>query len=102
MIDDAQRRLAHLRGDRRSAEGLEGELEGVLMDAVAGEPAGPALARTLERLTREVLLRRGLGDAKAIAHSGHDGTFVRVYLPPGRARVLSIQVGLTDSSRRES
>lgn len=94
MIDDAQQRLVRMGADQRGPDGLEGELEGMLMDAVAGEPAGPALAKTLERLAREVLLRRGLGDAKVIAHSSDAGTFVRVLLPPGKARVAQVQVSV--------
>lgn len=92
MIDDAQRRLVRRRPEQRGADGREAELEGVLMDAVAGESVGPALAKTLERLAREVLLRRGLGDATVIAHSNDAGTFVRVLLPPGKARVAQVQV----------
>jgi hypothetical protein len=74
---------------------LEAELEGALVDAVGGDPAGPMLARRLERIARAILLRRGLGRARVIARSDGDGTVVHVVLPPGPTpvRELVVRVG---------
>ena len=71
---------------------LEAELEGVLTDAVGGDPPGAGLAKRLERLAREVLLRRGLGAARVIARSDREGTFVHVVMPPQDARVQDVVV----------
>ncbi len=78
-----------------AALSLEAELEGVLTDAVGGDPPGPGMARRLERLAREVLLRRGLGAARVIARSDARETTVHVVLPPGPSTVreLVVRVG---------
>lgn len=88
MIDDLLGRWVEVRGD----PALEAEIEAALIDAVAGGAAGPALAKTLERLAREVLLRRGIPNARVQARSGPEGTFVRVVLPTGPRRVRKVGV----------
>lgn len=94
VIDDALGRLVRIRGDAGAREALEAAIEAAVVDAVAGEPAGPGLARTLERLAREVLLRAGLGDARVRATSGPAGTSVDVLLPPPPARVRTVQTNV--------
>jgi hypothetical protein len=71
---------------------LEAELEGALTDAVGGDPPGPQLAKRLERVARAILLRRGLGAARAVVQSDAHGTVVHVVLPPEGARVREIRV----------
>ncbi|MDP2314977.1 MAG: hypothetical protein Q8P41_18905 [Pseudomonadota bacterium] len=71
---------------------LEAELEGALTDAIAGDPPGPMLAGRLERLAREILLRRGLGAARVVARSDARETTVHVVLPPDAARVREVVV----------
>lgn len=71
---------------------LEEELEGALVDATGGDPPGPALGKRLERVAREILLRRGLGAARVFVSSGPRGTEVRVVLPEAGARVREVCV----------
>jgi hypothetical protein len=72
--------------------GLEALLEGALTDAVGGDPAGPALAKRLEREARAILLRHGLGAARVVVRSDARETVVHVVLPPGPARVRELVV----------
>lgn len=71
---------------------LEGELEGALMDAVGGDPPGKNLGKRLERVAREVLLKRGLSEARVDVSSGPRGTSVRVWLTPAGPMVREIKV----------
>lgn len=71
---------------------LEAELEGALLDATNGDPPGPMLGRRLERVAREILLRRGLGSARVVVSSGPAGTEVQVLLPTGPATVRTLRV----------
>ena len=76
----------------RAAITLEDELEGALTDAVAGDPPGPSLAKRLERVAREILLRRGFPQARVIVVSDAVETTVQVLLPPDPARVGAIVI----------
>jgi len=71
---------------------LEAMLEGALMDAVGGDPPGPGLAKRLERIAREILLRRGLGAVRVIASSDARETTVHVVMPAGPATVREVVV----------
>ncbi|MFZ5479372.1 MAG: hypothetical protein ACOZNI_21590 [Myxococcota bacterium] len=71
---------------------LEAELEGALADAVGGDPPGPHLAKRLERIAREILLRRRLGAARVVAHSDARETWVQVLLPAAGPKVHAITV----------
>lgn len=83
---------------RRAAEPLplEAELEGALTDALGGDPPGPGLAKRLERIAREILLRRGLAGARVVARSDPHETTVHVIVPEGPARVRELVVRVDD------
>lgn len=76
----------------RAAITLEDELEGALTDAVAGDPPGPSMAKRLERVAREILLRRGFPQARVIVVSDSVETTVQVLMPPDPARVGAIVI----------
>ncbi len=61
---------------------LEEELEVAFMDCARGHSPGLTLGKGLERVAREILLRRGLGSAKVLVTSGPSGTSVRILLAP--------------------
>ncbi len=73
---------------------LEAELEGALADAAAGEPPGVALGKRLERVAREILLRRGLGAARVEVHSARAETSVQIHLPPVRSVVQTLRIAV--------
>lgn len=77
---------------------LEEELEGALVDATGGDPPGPMLGKRLERVAREILLRRGLGAARVFVSSTPRGTEVRVVLPEAGPRVRELKVRVEGSS----
>lgn len=83
---------------RRPGLPLEAELEGALAEALAGDPPGPAMAKRLERIAREILLRHNLPAARVVALSDAHETVVHVLLPPGPARVRELVVKV-DSPR---
>ena len=71
---------------------LEEELEGAFMDCTRGDPPGPLLGKRLERVAREILLRRGLGSAKVMVASSPAGTSVRILLAPDGPTVGEIKL----------
>ncbi len=73
---------------------LRDELEGVLLDAMQGEPWGSALSGRLKTAARAVLLRHGLSRAQIHIEDGPDGVAVIIALPPGPARVRQLVVRL--------
>ena len=66
---------------------LAAELEGALLDAMGGDPWGPALKGRLMTVARHVLLRHGEARARVEVGYGSRGVEVTVLLPPGPARV---------------
>ncbi len=79
----------------RASPGLEAQLEGALIDAMGGDPWGPALAGRLHTVARAILLRHGLGAARIDIQGDADGgVSVTVRLPPGRARVQQLTLRL--------
>ena len=78
---------------------LESSLEIACLDAIRGDPAGPRLARTLERVCREVLRSTGL-DGRIRAHSGPQGTGVEIELPPGPDRVGVVRLSIGSAGGR--
>lgn len=83
------RAIAHREGDS-----LEAELEGALVDALGGEPASRGTMKTLERVARAILLRRGMGAARVVVEPAIEGFTVHVVMPPGPARVGSVRVSV--------
>ena len=77
-----------------SAGALESDLRAALEAAVVGEPVGPHLIGRAQTVARALLLRRGLGAARVQARLEGASISVRVDLPPGRARVRTIQITL--------
>lgn len=73
---------------------LEATLEGVLVDATAGDPWGPPLEGRLRTLVRHHLLRAGLGTAQVDIHLEAQGVVVRVALPPDGPRVRQLIMNL--------
>lgn len=71
---------------------LAAELEGALLDAMGGDPWGPALAGRLRTVARGVLLRHGHCRAEIRVENGPRGVEVEVILPPGPARVRRVEV----------
>ena len=71
---------------------LQDVLEGALTDALGGDPPGPSVARRLERIAREILLRHGLRNARVIATSDVHETVVHVLLPGEGPRVKELRV----------
>lgn len=74
------------------APSLEDLLEGALTDALGGDPPGPQVARRLERIAREILLRHGLGAARVVARSDAHETVVHVLLPPAGPQVRELRL----------
>ena len=73
---------------------LEAALEGALIDALAGEPRSPMLARRLETVARALLYRRGIQGARVSARLAAGGVEVEVLLPPTTPRVQQIRLHL--------
>lgn len=74
---------------------LAAELEGALLDAMQGDPWGPALAGRLRLVARAILLRRGLGAARVEVAATPDGAVhVQVLLPAAGPRVQRLALRL--------
>ena len=73
---------------------LADALEVAAMDALRGEPPGPAVAKRLEREIRVVLDQHGLSGARVLARSDHTGTVVRIRLPRPDQTVQEIKLDL--------
>lgn len=73
---------------------LAAQLEGVLVEAIAGRSAHEALEGTLQREARAVLLRHGLGEAQVGVEQAGGEFRVHVRLPGAGPRVLQVRVSL--------
>ena len=60
---------------------LHEELEIECMDAINGDPPGPAVAKRLERVVTAVLRSHHITFSKIIAQSDRNGTTVQILLP---------------------
>ena len=74
---------------------LHDALEAALMDALNGDPAGPALYGRLRTIARAHLLQRGLGAAQIEVGPAPGGVRVAIRLPPGPARVAQLVLTLS-------
>jgi len=71
---------------------LAAELEGVLVDAIAGRSAHEALGPLLQREARAVLLRHGLAAAQVAVTQAGGECRVDVMLPARHPVVLRLRV----------
>lgn len=73
---------------------LRATLEDALLDALQGDPPGPALYGRLATVARGILLRHGLGAARVEIGPAPDGVRVTITLPPGPTRVARLVLHL--------
>ncbi len=73
---------------------LREELEVACMDAVAGDPPGPAVAARLERVCKATFLRLGYKGVIVKAQSDRTGTRVTLLLPAPKATVQKVVLKL--------
>ncbi len=73
---------------------LADELELACLDALRGDPPGPAVATRLQRACLDVLRQRGIEGARVFATSTRAGTAVRVVLARRGARVTELVLEL--------
>lgn len=71
---------------------LQDELELTCLDALRGDPPGPAVATRLQRECLALLRRRGAAGARVEARSDGRGTFVRILLPAGGDAVREVML----------
>lgn len=62
-------------------EDLREDLEIACLDAMRGDPPGPGMAGRLERVVKELLMRRGVKGFQVNARSDRAGTSVTIILP---------------------
>ena len=73
---------------------LSEDLEIAAIDAIRGDPPGPAVARRLEFAIRDVLILHNLSKAKVIVSSNQSGTTVVLLLPAPKNRVTEVKIRL--------
>ena len=73
---------------------LADDLEIACIDALRGDPPGPAVATRLQRACIDVLRRRGLEGARVHARSDGSGTAVRIIMPSDGPKVREIVLRL--------
>ena len=73
---------------------LSEDLEIAAMDAIRGDPPGPAVARRLEFAIRDVLILHNLSSARVIVSSNQSGTTVTLLLPTPSDRVTEVKIRL--------
>jgi hypothetical protein len=73
---------------------LHDQLENALFDALLGDPWGPGLEGRLRTITRSILLRHRLPEAKIRITNTPAGVEVRVLLPPAPDRVQQLRIAL--------
>ena len=70
------------------------DLEIACMDAMRGDPWGPAMATRLQRTCIDVLRAHGIDGARVSASSSRHGTEVRILLPSNGDKVNEVLLSI--------